>query len=255
MPAPVVPGIVVGMTTTLPAGPATRPSTSSGRRVRDPRTLRRGTAAAIMVLPATAIAVSRLVSPSFAADDTRQVLDLAAAQPGRMLAGVLLGSLAMLTLVPAFLAAARLARRRRPVLAMVAAGVNLLAYLGAGLAFGAIDALTLVASRLPADQRDSAAALIDAFAGSGLFGLSVGLFVIGHILGAVLMGLALRGTIPAYGWVAMAISQPLHFVCFVILQNVVLDAMAWGLTAFAFVVAAVVVLRTPDDDWDLPSQR
>lgn len=248
MPASPVPGIVVGMTTTLTAGP---PPTAT-RRVRDPRTLRRGTAAAVMVLPATAIAVSRLVSPSFAAEDTRQVLEVAAAQPGRMLAGVLLGSLAMLTLVPAFLAAARLARRRRPTLAMVAAGVNLLAYLGVGLAFGAIDALTLVASRLPADQRDSAAALIDAFAASGLFGLSVGLFVIGHILGAVLMGLALRGTIPAYGWVAMAVSQPLHFVCFVILQNPVLDAMAWGLTAFSFMVAAAVVLRTPDDDWDLP---
>lgn len=110
----------------------------------------------------------------------------------------------------------------------------------------------LAASRLPADERNGAAVLIDAFATSVVFNVSIGLFVIGHILGAVLMGLALRGTIPAYGWIAMTISQPLHFVCFVILQNVVLDAMAWGLTAFAFVVAAVVVLRTPDDDWDLP---
>ena len=35
----------------------------------------------------------------------------------------------MLTFVPAFLAAARLARRRRPVLTMIALGVNLIAYL------------------------------------------------------------------------------------------------------------------------------
>jgi hypothetical protein len=93
--------------------------------------------------------------------------------------------------------------------------------------------------------------LIDAFAASGLFSVSIGLFVIGHIVGAVLAGLALRDSIPAYGWIALTVSQPAHFVCFVILQNSVLDALAWGLTAFAFVVCAVVVLRTPDDEWDL----
>ena len=47
-------------------------------------------------------------------------------------------------------------------------------------------------------------------------------------------------------------SSALVVVCFVILQDAVLDALAWGLTAFAFGVTAMVVLRTPDDEWDLP---
>ena len=153
----------------------------------------------VLLIPATAISISRVVSPPFPSDETAAMLDVIADYPARYLANVLLGAAALLTLVPTFLAAARLARRRRPVLAMTAAGVNLVAYLGAGLAFGAVDNLYLVASRLPADQRDGAVALIDAFGTSGLFNLSVGLFVIGHIIGAVLMGLALRGSIPSRG--------------------------------------------------------
>lgn len=242
-------------TTKSPAVPTATTAAPARRPVRDTRTLRRGFAAAVLILPATAIAIGQAVVPSTSSEDTRVLIDFVAADPARQFAGVLLGAVAMLTLVPAFLAASRLARRRRPVLAMLAAGVNLLAYLSTGLSFGAIENLTLAASRLPADQRDGAAVLIDAFAGSALFTLSIALFVIGHIVGAVLLGLALRGSIPAYGWIAMAVSQPAHFVCFVILQNPVLDAMAWGLTAFAFVVTAVVVLRTPDDEWDLAPRR
>lgn len=238
----------VTTTNTAAVSPATVPPT---RPARDTRTLRRGVAAAVMILPASAIVVGKVIVPTAGSADTRALIDFVAGDP-RQLAGVVLGAVAMLTLVPAFLAASRLARRRRPVLAMLAAGTNLLAYLGTGLSFGALDNLVLAASSLPADRRDGAAGLIDAFANSGVFSLSIALFVIGHIVGAVLTGLALRGSIPAFGWIAMAVSQPAHFVCFVILQNPILDAAAWGLTAFAFVVCAVVVLRTSDDDWDLP---
>lgn len=242
--------IVAAMTATTSAHPATAPHPAG--RVRDTRTLRRVLAALVMLLPATAIVVGKVVVPTTASDDTRVLIDLVAADQGRQSVGVMLGAVAMLTLVPAFLAASRLARRRHPVLALLAAGTNLLAYLGTGLAFGAMDNLVLAASTLPDQQRDGAASLIDAFAASPLFNLSIGLFVIGHIVGCVLTGLALRGTIPGYGWIALTVSQPAHFVCFVILQNPVLDAMAWGLTAFGFVVCAVVVLRTSDGDWDLP---
>ena len=55
----------------------------------------------------------------------------------------LLGFFAMLTVVPAFLAAGRLARRRRPVLTMIALGVNLVAYLG-GWGVAALDNMYLL---------------------------------------------------------------------------------------------------------------
>jgi hypothetical protein len=104
----------------------------------------------------------------------------------------------------------------------------------------------------PGQDRAALAGYLDAVANHGVFNLGIGLFVIGHIVGAVLLGAALWGTVPRFACILLIVSQPLHFVAFVMLQNRVLDALAWGLTAVAFATCAVVILRTPDDDWDLP---
>jgi hypothetical protein len=234
--------------TTASLSSATTRSTRP-RKVRDVRQVRRIVAAVILLVPATTIAVGRL----FATDDsdTRRALDLIAADPARQLTFALLGFSAGLTIVPAFLAAARLAKRRRPVLTMIALGVNLVAYLG-GWALAALDSMYIAGATLPVEQRDGAAALIDAMWSEGLAGISTLLMVIGHILGAILMGLALRGSIPTVGWVAMILSQPGHVFAFVVFPSPVMDALAWGLMALAFAICAVTVLRTPDDDWDLP---
>jgi len=203
----------------------------------------------VLLVPATTIAVGRL----FVTDDpdTQKALDLIAANPSRQFTFAFLGFFAALTLVPAFVAAARLSRRRRPVLTMIALGVNIVAYLG-GWALAAIDNMYIAGATLPVEQRDGAAALIDAMWSDGLAGISALLMVIGHILGAILMGLALRGSIPTVGWVAMILSQPGHVFAFVVFPSPVMDALAWGLMALAFAVCAVTVLRTPDDEWDLP---
>jgi hypothetical protein len=130
------------MTATLssPSTPTTRP-----HKVRDVRRFQRIVAAVILPIPATAVAIGRL----FGTDDsdTRRALDLIAADPSRQFTFALLGFIAMLTVVPAFLAAARLAKRRRPVLTMIALGVNLIAYLG-GFALAALDSMYLAASKL-----------------------------------------------------------------------------------------------------------
>ena len=223
----------------------TRPT----RQRPDVRRLQRIAAAVVLLVPATTVAIGRLVVTDDS--DTRKALDLIAADPGRQFTFALLGFVAMLTVVPAFLAAARLARRRRPLLTMIGLGVNLVAYLG-GWALGAIDSMYIAGAALPVEQRDGAAALIDAMWSDGLAGISTLLMVIGHVLGAILMGLALRGSIPTVGWVAMILSQPGHVFAFVVLPSPVMDALAWGLMALAFAICAVTVLRTPDDEWDLP---
>jgi hypothetical protein len=222
---------------------------TSPRQLPDVRRFQRMAAAVVLLVPATTIAIGRLVVTDDS--DTRKALDLIAADPGRHFTFALLGFFAMLTVVPAFLAAARLARRRRPLLTMIALGVNLVAYLG-GWALAAIDNMYLAGGMLPVAQRDGAAALIDAMWSDGLAGISTLLMVIGHVLGAILMGLALRGSIPTVGWVAMILSQPGHVFAFVVFPSPVMDALAWGLMALAFAICAVTVLRTPDDDWDLP---
>jgi hypothetical protein len=217
--------------------------------VRDSRTFQRRVSAAVLLVPATSIGLARL----FQVDDTdtRKALDLVATDPGRQFTFALLGYIGILTIVPAFLAAARLARRRRPRLAIIALGVNLLAYLGSW-AIGAVDNLYLVGGKLPVEQRDTAAVVIDKMWAEGLAGISTGVFVLGHVFGAILMAFALRGSIPTIGWVAMLLTTPAHVVAFVVLQMPVLDMAAWMLMALGFGYCAVAILRTTDEEWDLP---
>ena len=232
--------------TTDVRSPSTRPPRT--RKIGDVRRFERIIAAVVLLVPGIAAAISRL----FTTDDTdaRRALDLVAVDPGRQFALVLLEFIALLTFVPAFLAVARLARRHRPMLTMIALGVNLIAYLS-GWVTPALDSMYLAGSGLPVEQRDGAAALIDATWAHGFLSMSAMLIFIGQTLGAILMGLALRGSIPTVGWVAMLLSQPIHLLAFAL--NVFDGAaLAWGLTALAFAFCAVAVLRTPDDEWDLP---
>jgi hypothetical protein len=229
---------------------ATPASTRSNPyKVRDPRRFQRIAAAVVLLVPATTVAIGRLVVTDDS--DTRKALDLIAADPSRQFTFALLGFLALMTIVPAFLAAARLARRRRPVLTMIALGVNLTAFLG-GWALAAIDSMYIAGATLPVELRDGGAALIDAMWSDGLAGISTLLVVIGHVLGAILLGLALRGSIPTVGWVAMILSQPGHVFAFIVVPSPLTDALAWGLMALGFAICAVTVLRTPNDEWDLP---
>ncbi|GAA4693295.1 hypothetical protein [Phytohabitans rumicis] len=230
-------------TVTLPA-----PTTTT----RDARPTRRLIAAILLPVAPLSVAVLRGIWPSFSASDTAGSIQAAAAHPDAQEAVVWLGSLMMLTMVPAMLAAVRLARRRRPVLAMLAAGVNLVAYLGTALTTG--DLLTLVAARDGYD-RGEMVGFIDAMNAHPTAVISIVLFVVGHIVGMILLGAALWRIIPAWASVALIVSQPLHFVAYVVLQAQALDALAWGLTAAGFAACALKVLRTPDDAWDLaPTQ-
>jgi hypothetical protein len=229
----------------------TKINTESGRahRVRDVRTFQRYVAAVIMLVPATTVAVGRLFQTDDS--DTRRTLDLIAANPDRQFTFALLGFIGLLCVVPAFLAAGSLSRRRRPVLTTIALAVNLLAYLGA-FAMSAIDNLYLIGASLPSDQRDVAALVIDKMWSTGIPGISTNLFVFGHILGAILMGLALRGSIATVGWLAMLLTTPMHVLAFVVLQMPALDMAAWLLMTLAFACCAVKIIKTPNDEWDLP---
>ena len=107
-------------------------------------------------------------------------------------------------------------------------------------------------AKLPVEQRDTAARIIDDLWSTGLAGVSTGLFVLGHVIGAILLAFALRGSIPTIGWIAMLLTTPAHVVAFVVLQMPVLDMAAWMLMALSFAICAAVIVKTPDDEWDLP---
>ena len=230
----------------------TEAQVDSSRRPRDLRRLQRRLAALVLLVPATSIGLARL----FQVDDTdtRRALDLVAADPGRQFLFALLGYIGIVTIVPAFLAAARLRDVAGRCSPWSPSASTWLAYLGSW-AIGAVDNLYLVGGRLPADQRDTAALVIDKLWSEGLAGVSTGVFVLGHVLGAILMAFALRESIPTIGWVAMLLTTPAHVVAFVVLQAPVLDMGAWLLTALSFALCAGAILRTPDEHWDVPPLR
>jgi hypothetical protein len=219
------------------------------RRIRDVRTFQRYLAAVILPIPPTCIAIGRL----FQTDDTdtRRALDLVAANPDRQFTFALLGFISLACVIPAFLAAAPLSRRRRPVLTSVALGVNLMGLIG-GFSLFAIDNLYLIGASLPAEERDVGAIVIDEMWSAGIPGFGANLFVLGHFLGTILMGLALRGSIPTVGWLAMLLTTPVHLLAFVFLQMPAVDMAAWLLMTLAFVYCAITIIKTPNDEWDLP---
>jgi hypothetical protein len=228
--------------TSHPAAPTTR-------NPRDVRRTRRLAAAVLLPIAPLSVAVLRLIWPAFSAPDTAASLDAAAAHPAAQQTVVWLGMLMTLTMVPAVLAAARLARRRRPMLAMLAAGINLAAYLG-GIAVTTTDLQTLIAAR--GYDHATIVPYLDAVNAHPTTSLGLGLFVIGHIVGMILLGAALWRIIPVWASIALIISQPLHLIAYVVLQIQPLDALAWALTAVGFAACALAIARTPDHDWDLP---
>lgn len=84
--------------------------------------------------------------------------------------------------------------------------------------------------------------------------IAAGIFVIGHVIGTILLGIALwcSRTVPRAVAAATAVSQPLHFMAAVILGLPWLDLAAWGLNAIGFAAVSLAVLRVADDMWDVP---
>jgi hypothetical protein len=217
---------------------------------RDTRTLRRVGAAVLLPLGQLAVAAQLAVLPNFAGADIAPTNSQTAAHLGRQDEVLWFEVVALLTLIPSVLAAGRLAQRRAPVLSLLAVGLLVPAF--AALPFFAGDTTVRVLADGTADPR-TAATLLDHLNALGAVGVTGIIFIAGHVVGMVLLGAALwrARAVPVWAGIAVLVSQPLHFVAFVIVGNQALDACAWGLTALGLAVAAVRVLRTPNDAWDV----
>lgn len=150
------------------------------------------------------------------------------------------------------LAVGYVARRGAPVLATAGAGLTFVGFVMAG-SFGSTDLLMHVMGRAGYDT----ATIVDV---TGLMfdhpvnGIGTGIFVAGHIIGMILLGIAVAKArvVPVWAGVAIAVSQPFHLISAVIVPSRLMDmTLGWGLTTIGFAVVAFAVLRTSDDQWDL----
>jgi hypothetical protein len=197
--------------------------------------------ALLMPVGPASIAVLRLVLPYFKASDTPGMVEAVQAHPAQQSAVLWLAYIGVLTLVPGLIAAAGIARAGAPRLTTWAVALAVPGYLSLGMFIGSDHLLwASTTADLAADQ---AVAVVEA--GHPVIDVALGVFVLGHVIGTVLLGLALlrSGRIPAWAAWAIAVSQPLHFVALVVFGSPQLDFFAWSLTAVGMAVVAREVLK------------
>ncbi len=220
------------MTTTQPA---LVPATDTARRFR----LR----AAVLIAPIgpIAIAVLRGILPYNTSDDSATIAARIATHHAAGSGVLWLTLLAILTLPLGVLIVGRVAILARPVLGTIAATVAWLGF----LSLFATTYVDIVALAAPDSgmSTTAVASLIDAMDAQPIAGIAIGLFVAGHILGTVLLGIAIWRVIPRWAALALIVSQPLHLVFAVIVPNHALDAVAWLLTTVGFTCAALAYAR------------
>lgn len=198
--------------------------------------------ALLMPVGAAAVGLLRYLLPYFTASGSTEVVAAVVAEPGRQSAVLWLGYLAMLTLVPGVLAAATVTRDAAPRLTTAAVCLLLPAYLSLGTLLST-DSLLWAGASLGLDST-TVAALYDQMHPTAVIG--IGVFVLGHIVGTVLLGIALlrSGRVPTAAAWALVVSQPLHFVAAVLAGSRELDLLAWSLTAVGMAYAGRALLRS-----------
>ena len=204
-------------------------------------------AAVLLPIGPAAVAALRFVLPYTTADDSADVVRSIEAHQTAQSAVVWLGFVASLTLVPAVIFAGRAVGRSSPRLAAVATPLLVLGYLSLPMLV-ATDAAALFAIRHGVST-ETAAGMYEGF--HPVVYVAGGLFVVGHVLGTILLGVGmLRGRViaPVLAW-ATIVAQPIHFVAAVILGSHWLDLFGWGLNAVGFAALAVAILRLSDDEW------
>jgi hypothetical protein len=243
--------ILLGMTVLAPEL-ASDPHPQTLRPTRDVRRFWRVTLAIALPLGPLLVTISRAIMPSFSSEDRLDIVSDSLTDTSALRAGLWLGFFAIPLLLAGTLAIGNLARRRAPVLATVGTVITFLAFAGAAVV-SSTDAVILAGGDLGLDP-SAIDRILAAIERHPTYGIGIGLFVIGHIVGLVLLGIALRRSRVVAGWAAwaVAVSQPLHFVAFVILRSRALDVTAgWGLTTIRFLAVGVAIARTPNEEWDL----
>lgn len=236
------------MTTTLTATPATA---TNGPR--DLRRFWRITIAVLLPIGPLGVTITRGILPYWTTDDNQTITARSLEHLETMAVVAWLGLVFMAPLLLGMLVLGYVARRGAPVLATTGAGLSFLAYANWGAA-GNSDYLLLMLGQAGYETAEVARIIEHTYA-HPIAAVSGFTWVIGHILGMILLAAALwkSRVIPRWAALALAVSQPVHLIAAVILPSRLLDVtLGWGLTTIGFAVVSVAILRTSNDDWDLP---
>ena len=195
---------------------------------------------ALLLLPIGPFCIGglRYLLPYYSADNSAAIVKAVNDHPGRESAVLWLGLVGVLTIVPGLIAAAGILPPSR--LKAWAMGLVVPGYLCLWVLL-AQDSLLWSGAHSGADPKQ-VALLLGSLHPSMNVGL--GIFVVGHVLGMVLFGIALlrSGRVPAWAAWAVTVSQPLHFIATVIAGSPTMDLIAWSLTGVGLAVVARALL-------------
>jgi hypothetical protein len=188
-----------------------------------------------------AVAVLRYVLPYDTVDDSSTMVRKAIAEPGRASLVLWLGLVAVLTLVPAAYAVGRMTRLRAPQLTAAAMVLLVPGYLALGW-LGAGDQLLWIGPEAGLTASEVTRLYDAAHPTTEIAGV---FFVIGHVAGTILLGIALwrSQVVPRWAAVAVIVSQPIHVVAAVVVPNHTLDLIGWGLQAAGFAAVGWAIVR------------
>lgn len=223
----------------------------AARRPRDLRTLRRRAVALSIVLGPLAVGVVRATVPLASSSDGHGAIAAFAAHLASARVELAAGVLATLFLPFAIVGLTRLVVRGAPVLAMLGGCLALVGWtMVPALMTG--DAITYEMARSGANPAQLAA-LWDHLNASVTVTMLVTVFVVGHELGTLLLGVALARTrvVPLWAAAAVVIGIAMHPIS-VVMGSRLLDVLAYALVTAGCVAAARAVLCSPNDAWDLP---
>lgn len=222
----------------MTASPTLTPAATSDT---GPGAISRRGLAAVVVLGPLSITILRGILPYHTADDTATIAAKVADHQTAQTVALWLTLVAMLTLVPGVIAVGLLAARHARRLgtwgmALAVTGFSMLS------AITALDFTALAGARSGIGLGPTTLVLDELNTDPSLT-VAVTAFVVGHIIGMILLGVALlRGrVIPTWAAWALIVSQPLHLIFAVVVPSNPLDAAAWALTTIGFAMAAVTI--------------
>jgi hypothetical protein len=201
------------------------------------------------------VAIARFLLPYDMSDTPEMIFDKLVANPGFSMISAWIGVILAPTCIAGVVAVGWLSRRRVPILTTIGLILAVIGFtcLAAGNSFGDIST-ALVASH-PEFDRTTAYAIGAGLELGSVSNVTGTLFVFGHLIGTILLGLALwrSQAVPSWAALVLAVSQPIHLAS-VILGNRPLDLVGWGGTAVGFAAAGWALLHIGNDDFDLPPE-
>lgn len=233
-----------------------RAESSSLAAARDMRTFWRIAAALVITLGPLGILVIRAIMPYWTTDAPASVVAQSLAHGSTLDFMVWSGLFFAPALLLGVVAIAYVARRGSPALATIGGALTFV-----GWSMGATTVnMDYLVSQLGASGfgQPSITAIGVALQDSTFAAVGGIIWLIGHIGGMVLIGIALgrAGIIKWWAAIALMVSQPFHFIAAVVIPSRLLDVtLGWGLTTVASFMVSLAVLRMGNGEWDLPPSK